>query len=318
MRTLFTRVAVATILLALALVPAGGTMAQDGTPPPGPDSELAPQLPAVDLPTMNEMSYTFEVSAAWDGAGSTPEELPVYRYQARIYTEDEVRAIAEQVGIEGEISSQGEGIYTLEGEGSIYTTPGLLQFVSGVEETDADLPSDEEAVAYAREWLRQTNLLPANSDGGEVIARIETPARKIVEFQPTTPAPLLSSTPGITVTIGPGGSVLEARINWATIEQGDLFRLRGADDAFTMVASQQSYLQVRLPEDQFPQGATVTGSAQYSNVSIAWSTSGVQGDTQYLQPVYVFTGTFTPDEGEGRYDITAYVPAIITGLQPVG
>jgi hypothetical protein len=310
--------AVIAMLFTLAILPTSPATAQEGTPPPSGESELAPQLPAVDLPTMNEMGYTFEVDSAWNGSGSTPAELPVYRFEAKNYTEEEVRAIADQLGVGGELSAQGEGTYTVEGEGSIYTTPGMLQYVSNVEASDDEIPSDEEAVAYAREWLRIGNLLPANSDNGAVIAHIESPARKIVAFEPTSPAPLLSSTPGIAVTIGPGGSVLEARIAWATIEQGDMYLLRGADDAFGMVASRQSYLDVTLPSDAFPQGSTVKGVASYDNVTIAWSTSGVLGQTQYIQPIYVFTGQLTPEGADQSYDITSYVPAIVTGLQPVG
>ena len=70
--------------------------------------------------------------------------------------------------------------------------------------------------------------------------------------------------------------------------------------------------------DAGTQDALRTGNAAYDAVSIAWTTSGIVGDTQYLQPVYVFTGTFTPAEAEDTYPITAYVPAIVTGLQPVG
>ncbi|MBA2776378.1 MAG: hypothetical protein H0U31_06555, partial [Chloroflexia bacterium] len=36
-----------------------GAVAQDATPPPG-DTEITTQLPAVDLPTMNEQGFVFE------------------------------------------------------------------------------------------------------------------------------------------------------------------------------------------------------------------------------------------------------------------
>lgn len=309
------------IALLLSVVPLGlhGAAAQDATAPAGGETELAPQLPAVDLPTMNEMSYTFEIDSSWNGSGSTPAELPVYQFSGKTYSEDEVRQIADTLEIGGDISSQGEGTFTVTGDGSLYTTPGLLQYVSGAEvDEDAEMPSDEEATAAAREWLRTTSLSPANIGDGEIAARISSPARLVVAFKPANPSPLLSSTPGIAVTVGPGGAVLEARIAWADITEGDVYRLRGEEDAFSMVASRQSYLDLTLPEEQFPQGTVVKGKASYNQVSIAWTTSGVQGDTQYLQPVYVFTGTFTPAEGDGSYPITAYVPAIITGLQPVG
>jgi hypothetical protein len=299
----------------LALRPAA---AQDATAPASGDTELAPQLPAVDLPTMNEMGYTFQVDSAWDGSGSTPQELPIYQYTGKTYTEDEVKAIADTLKIGGDITSQGEGTFTVTGDGSIFTTPGMLQYTSSAEAPDEDVPSDDESIATAREWLRTTKLLPANSGDGTIIARIDSPARKVVSFQPSAPTPILSTTPGVTVTVGPGGTVLEARISWANITEGDMYRLRGEEDAFGMIESRQSYLDLTLPQEDFPQGTVVKGSASYGQVSIAWATSGVQGDAQYLQPVYVLTGTFTAEGSDATYDITAYVPAIVTSLQPVG
>ncbi len=315
------RTAVMALALLLSAIPMGipAATAQDGTPAPSGETELAPQLPAVDLPTMNAMSYTFELNSSWNGSGSTPTDLPVYQFSGKTYTEDEVKQVAETLEVGDEVTSQGEGTYTVTGNGSVYTTPGMLQYVSGAEvDGDAEIPSDESAIAAAREWLRTTNLLPANIGEGEIAARIDSPARLVVAFKPANPSPLLSSTPGITVTVGPGNSVLEARLAWADITEGDMYRLRGEEDAFGMVASRQSYLSLDLPQEQFPQGSTITGNANYESVSIAWTTSGVMGEMQYLQPVYVFTGTFTPAEGDGTYPVTAYVPAIITGLQPVG
>ena len=320
-RTPAIRMALLVIALLLSAIPmgAGTAAAQDGTPAPSGETELAPQLPAVDLPTMNAMGYTFEIDSSWNGSGGTPTDLPVYQFSGKTYTEDEVKQVAGTLKVGDEVTSQGEGTYTVTGNGSVYTTPGMLQYVSGAEVDDgAEMPSDDSAIAAAREWLRTTNLLPANIGEGEIAARIDSPARLVVAFKPANPSPLLSSTPGITVTVGPGNTVLEARLAWADISEGDMYRLRGEEDAFGMVASRQSYLNLSLPEEQFPQGSAVKGSANYDSVSIAWTTSGVMGESQFLQPVYVFAGTFTPAEGDGTYPITAYVPAIITGLQPVG
>lgn len=312
------RTALIALLTVLLLAMPRASFAQDGTPPPGDESELAPQLPPVDLPTLNEMNYRFELESVWTGSAGTPAELPVYLFDPIIYTEEDVARIAEELGVEGEITSQGEGSYSVSGNGSIFTTPGLLQFISAAEPPEENLPSDTEAVALAHEWLRTTGLLPANIGEGEVLATIETPARKIVGFQPTTPSPLLSSTPGITVTIGPGGTVIEARINWAEITESDVYLLRPAEDAFAQVASRQSYINATLPADEFPQGSTISGTATYDSVSIAYASSGVPGETQFLQPVYVFEGSLDTEEGDGPFDIVAYVPAIVTGLEPVG
>lgn len=292
---------------------------EDATPPPGSESELAPQLPLVDLPTMNELGYTFELESTWQGDNDgVSQDLPIYTFESINYTEAEVASIAETLGVGGEVTSQGDGTYTVEGEGSIFTTPGLLQFVSAVEAPDEELPEDEAAIAFARDWLRVSGLLPANIGEGSIVARIEEPARLIVGFVPASPTPLLSSTPGLTVTVGPAGSILEARVSWADISEGETFRLRGVLDAFTVIESRQSYLDVSLPTDAFQPGSAITGAATYDQVSMAYTTSGSAGGAQYLQPVYVFTGTLRPEGTEGNFSITAYVPAIVTGLEPVG
>lgn len=293
--------------------------AQDATQAPASESELAPQLPPVDLPTMNQLGYTFELESVWQGdSDSVPRDSSIYRFTSVSYSEEDVSHIADTLGVDGEITSQGEDTYTVEGEGSIYTTPGLLQFTSAVEGPDEEMPDDQSAIAYARDWLRISDLLPPNIGEGTIVARIEQPARLIVGFTPADPSPLLSSTPGITVTVGPGGSILEARLSWADITEAETFRLRGVDDAFTLVESRQSYLDVDLPTDTYPQGSTIKGIATYDKVSIAYTTSGAVGQPQYLQPVYVFTGDLQPEGSDESFDITAYVPAIVTGQQPVG
>ncbi len=295
------------------------SIAQDATQEPGWETELAPPLPVVDLPTMNQLSYTFELQSSWQGDGeNVPRDVPIYQFESVTYTEEDVVEIAETLGVDGEVSEEGESTYTVQDEGSIYTTPGLLQFVSAVEVPDEELPEDEAAIAYARDWLRVSGLLPANIGEGSIVARIEEPARLIVEFLPANPSPLLTSTPGITVTVGPAGTILEGRVSWAMISEAETYRLRSVEDAFSVVQNRQSYLDVTLPVDRFPQGSAIIGTATYDEVSIAYTTSGAVGSAQYIQPVYVFTGSLEPEGTDETFGITAYVPAIVTELQPVG
>src|SRR5690606_8753975 len=103
---------------------------------------------------------------------------------------------------------------------------------------------------------------------------------------PVKPAPLLSGDPSITVTLGPQGSILETSLRWAELSSGDIYQLRGADSAWAEVEGKRTYLQVSLPSDKFPTGATITGQATYTQVSLAYTSSGIPGEAQYLQPVY--------------------------------
>jgi hypothetical protein len=297
--------------------------AQDTTTPSA-DTELvtetASQLPAADLPTMNEQGHAFEVSSTFNGSfADVPVEAPVYSMQAKTYTAEEVQDIASRLGLEGEIQDLGNDTYSVEGEtGSLYATPGRLQFISSESEPEGELPSDEQAIASAREWLRVRNLLPANVGEGTILARVENPGRLIVGFQPVSPAPLISASPNVTATVGADGFVLEATYAWAELVAGETYQLRGAESAWAEVESRRAWIDATLPTDQFAPNTVIGGSVEYTQISIAYTTSGVPGQQQYLQPVYVFSGEMAPDGSDQRFPVKAYVPALINSNQPVG
>lgn len=316
------RVASLLISATLALTAVVPLAAQDSTPPAESEivSETASQIPAADLPSMNEQGHTFEVSATFSGSFSeVPVEAPVYAMQATTYTAQDVQEAAGKVGLEGEVQTLGNDTYVVEDDsGSLYVTPGRMQYLWAEEAPEGGLPADDQAIASAREWLRTHGLLPANVGDGAIMARIETPARVVVNFQPVSPAPLISVTPNVTVTVGAEGAILEATYNWAEIVAGDVYQLRGAEAAWTEVESRRAWLDASLPTDVFEPGSTIGGSVEYTRVSIAYTTSGIPGEQQYLQPVYVFSGELTPDGSEERYPVRAYVPALINSNQPVG
>jgi len=308
------------ILLALVLgaTAVGPALARDDSTPPA-SSELAQKLPAVVLPTMNSQGFVFELTSTYSGKPSgTPNSAPVYLMQEQSVDTDGAKDIAKKLGIEGDLKDEGNGTYSASGNGTLYVTTGLTQYVAGGDTPEGDLPADDQLVATAREWLRKQELLPANAGDGKVQAKVDSPARASVIFQPVTPTPLLSSTPSVTVTIGGGGTVLEASWRWADISQGDTYQLRPLEQAFGDVADQRSYLQVELPSEKYPDGSSIKGKAVYSGVSLAYASSGVPGEQQYLQPVYVFTGKVTPDGADSSFPITAYVPALVNSNQPVG
>ncbi len=303
----------------LALLCALGVMSPSLAQESTPDPELSAQLPPADLPTMNEQGFVFELESTFTGSlAGVPTEAPVYEMTVRQQDRASVEAIATRLGIEGEVTDQGGSTFAVEGNGSLYVTPGLAQYISAAELPEGELPSDEEAIAYAREWLRQTQLLPTNVGEGAIETRVESPARVIVTFKPIEPEDLLSSSPGIAVVMGPNGAILEASFRWADLRAADVYQLRDAEAAWLEVAERRAYLQAAVPADVFPQGSAVTGSADYSAVSVSYTTSGVPGEAQYLQPVFVFTGRLSAAGSDQAYPITAYVPALVNSEEPVG
>lgn len=294
--------------------------AQGSTPEPPGDSEVTSQLPAADLPTMNEQGFLFELDSSWTGSfDSVPREAPVYQMIVPSHDAESVAQIASRLNIEGNVEDEGGGTFEVTGEtGTFFVTGGLGQYSSTIEIPEGDLPKDEQAVAFAREWLRQTQLLPADVGEGEVIARIEEPARIVVSIKPIRPENLLSEYPSITVIMGPEAVVLEASFRWSDLSTTDTYSLRPVDQAWTEVAEKRSYLETDVPEGVAEPGTTITGQAVYDQVSIGYTTSGIPGEAQYLQPVYVFTGTLTPAGSDDSFPITAYVPALVNSQQPVG
>jgi hypothetical protein len=316
------RAAALLLSAALALTSIAPLAAQDATPPADSElsSETASLLPAADLPSMNEQGHTLEVSSTFSGTfADVPTEAPVYEMQITTYTSDDVAESASKLGLEGDVQSLGNDTYVLEDDsGSLYVTPGRMQYISSGTAPDGDLPSDDRAIAAARDWLRTNGMLPPNVGDGTIRARVEQPARIVVDFQPVSPAPLISSTPNVTAIVGPEGAVLEATYNWAELVAGDVYQLRGAEAAWTDVESRRAWIDARLPTDTFEPGMTIGGSVEYTRISIAYTTSGIPGEQQYLQPVYVFSGELTPDGSEQRFPVRAFVPALINSNQPVG
>lgn len=287
---------------------------------PGANSEIATQLPPADLPTMNPQGYVFELESTFSGdLASVPTEAPVYAMSFPVYDAEATKQLATQFGIEGEIEDQGGGTFAAGGDaGDMFVTMGYVQFISSQDVPEGDLPTDEQAIAFAREYLRQVGMLPANVGSGNIESRVDTPPRVVVSFQPVQPGPLISASPNITVTLGPQGAVLEASLRWADLTQADMYQLRGAEAAWTEVQAKRSYLEVSLPSETFPPGSTIAGKATYQEVSLAYTSSGIPGEPQFLQPVYIFKGTVTPEGSEESFPIAAYVPALVNSRQPVG
>ncbi len=286
----------------------------------GDANETGAELPAADLPSMNEQGHRFELSSTFDGNfDGVPTEAPVYTMELPVYTIDQVKEMAESLGLDGDVNDLGADTFSVQTRaGQLYVTQGRVQFISGEDEQDGDLQDDATSIASGREWLREAGLLPGDVGDGTILSRTSEPARVVVGLQPIQPKPLISATPIATVTLAPGGQVLEAVNAWAKITQHLIYTLRGADFAWDEVEARRAWVDASLPTDQFAPGTTIGGKVVYTRLSLAYTTSGIPGEEQYLQPVYVFHGHLTPDGSDSTFDVQAYVAALINSNQPVG
>lgn len=281
--------------------------------------ELASELPAPDLPTTNPQGYSFELDVELTAnREDVPETAPVYAISRISPDEAEVIALAERLEIEGEVEDQGDGVFVAEGNGQLFVTPDFIQYRSPAEPGDGELPTDEDAITLAREWLEQNELLPADAGDGRVVSRAESSGRMVVLFTPEEPAGLIAAVPSVSVSLGSGGSILEASSRWAEIERGDLYQLRPLDEVWQQVEQGQAYLETDLSETNIPQGTEIEGAVEYTAVELAYTTAGGPSAQQYLEPVFVFVGELTLEGESKQYPVKAYVAALAINDAPVG
>jgi hypothetical protein len=282
-------------------------------------SEITAELPPPDIPTSNQQGYTFNLKASLrSDLDVLPKEAAVYELIRSTPTLEDAQTVADRLRIGATVEDKGNGTFEASGAGQVFISADLVQYFSREEVREGTLPGDSESVAFAREWLRLTGLLPPDLGDAQVIGRVEESQRVVVQFLPEEPKEVLSGYPSITVTLGPTGTILEASLRWAEIRRADLYQLRPAEEAWQEVESGQAYIEVELPEDVAAAGTEVVGAVTYSGVALAYTTAGPPGGRQYLEPIYVFRGRMRPDGSDTTYPIKAYVPALANSGSPVG
>jgi hypothetical protein len=305
-----------------APVASGTTVPETPTPAAeddGASTEVVAELPPPDLPTTNEQGYTFQLQPSLNvDLDTVDQEAPIYELVRQPMSLQAAQQLADRLRIYARVEERGEGGYVVSGTGQLFISPDVIQYVSQAEVREGELPSDEEAIAYAREWLRLSGLTPPDIGSATIASRAEESDRVVVIFTPVEPEQLLAAYPSITVTLGPTGTILEASIRWAEIRRTDVFRLRNVEDAWAQVQAGQGYIEADILDAEVPAGSEITGSVTYNDVSIAYTTAGPPGGKQYLQPVYVFRGRIRLAEGEETYSIRAYVAALANSGAPVG
>jgi len=308
--------------VAATIVP--GTPGAESTPPPdttpeADNSEIAPELPPADLPSISQQGYSYDLTATLrTDLDSIPKQTPIYTVAREVTTKDAAERLVENLGIGAELVEQGTNSWSANGTGSLFVSPDFTQYISQEAVGDGELPTDEDAVAFAQDWLRTTGLLPPNIGNGSVTERSDDAKRLTVTFNAQEPGTIMGDFPGVSVTLGPEGVVLEATKRWANIQRSDIYQLRDADDAWGQVLSNQGYIEADISAADLPAGATVTGTVTYNNVSIAYTTAGPPGGDQYLVPIFVFRGRMRLEGGEETYAIRTYVPALANSGAPVG
>jgi len=246
-----------------------------------------------------------------------PTEAPVYRMLSRAWDRERVVAIAESLGIEGEVTESTGGFHIADGAQELYISGNQVQYQRlAASQQAATLPDDTTLIAAARDWLMTHDLVGEGLGAGTVSDRLEDTGLAIVVFQPAEPSPVLSAVPRATVTVSADGEIRQAFINWPAGFESSIYGLRDAELLWQDVLEGRGYLEVdveSLPpgNDPLPADVTITG------VEIAYTDAGGESD-RYLTPLVRFTGEATIAGVDGPVPMRVSVPAVGAQAAPRG
>lgn len=282
-------------------------------PPAGEFGDLPPAL----LPSggvSGTLALTYEL-------GMSLTDLPVsswvYALEWPIYSIDEVAVSAQNLGLFGDVVEQGVGVYRVDSDsGSLFVSPAEIVFAAAGFDSTGELPDDATAISAAAGWLATSGFTGSNMDGGAVISRDDELGRIVVIFRPVEPAPNLAPSPSATVSIGPGGVVLEARVNWPSSLGAAEYALRPPDELWQLLIEGYGYLDADISGVAADGG--LTGTAVITDYSFAFTLAGSPANQQYLVPLVVFLGSATIDQTGDVVPVEIAVPSVNQQAGPLG
>ncbi len=254
-------------------------------------------------------ALTYRLSGPLTGGAPRAD---VFRVAWGAPTAAQVDELARKLEITGPVRQQMAGVYTADGNGTLSVDAKATVYVPpAAAATTNGLPDDRTAISSARTWLATRNLLPPDVGPADVRRNGDT---LDVIFHPKTLPLILSDRPGLRVRIGLGNVVQEVDRAWPTELMPGAYDLIPLDEAWQQ-AQQRGMVKITPPA-----GVAVppNAAALVNDVSLAYAVGSDASGKDFLQPVYLFSGTVAiPGQSAGA-DVRIAVPAVRNVRQPTG
>jgi hypothetical protein len=284
---------------ALAVPTTMGAVEPFGTLPP-----VAPFTGDTPRPAL-----TYTLSGPLTGGASRAD---VFMINWRPPSAAQVDELARKLELTGPVRQSAAGVYTVDGNGSLSVDARATVYVPPAAATTTNaLPDDRTAISSARNWLATRDFLPPDVGPADVQRNGET---LDVIFHPKALPLILSDKPGIRVRIGPGNVVQEVQRAWPSELLPGAYDLISLDEAWQQ-APERGAVEVTAPA-----GLPVPPDAPalINNVSLAYALASDKNGKDYLQPVYLFSGTVAIPGQRAGADVRIAVPAVRNVQQPAG
>lgn len=216
----------------------------------------------------------------------------------------QVDQLARRLALTGPVRQAAAGVYTVDGNGRLSVDAKATVYVPPAAATTTNtLPDDRTAISSARNWLATRDLLPPDVGPADVQRNGET---LDVIFHPKALPLILSDKPGIRVRIGPGNAVQEVQRAWPSELMPGAYDLISLDEAW-----QQAPLR-GVVDMTSPAGVSVApnATALINSVSLAYALASDKSGKDYLQPVYLFSGSVAIPGQRAGADVRIAVPAV--------
>ncbi|GGJ80757.1 hypothetical protein GCM10008982_32900 [Anoxybacillus voinovskiensis] len=265
------------------------------------------QIPSLVLPTPGQagaVELNFKMNAP---VNRLPNQVPVYKFKYVNYTNEEVRELANKLGILGSVKSNSQmnalavedGYKYLEvqnGTGKILYINREHYNLKEINGRPKNIPTDSEAIQYATEFLKKMNWLPSNFKVAGVTENREIPgnlnpetdkgyvlSKSVHFYQYIDNKPLLGVS-RIVVEVGDNGKIEVVRKNHKEHVNFADYPIKSVNVAIDELKNNKGiHNVVEGGHDPVIDDVTVS----------YWEDAGTIEEQPYLQPVYVFKGNYT-------------------------
>lgn len=284
------------------------------------NQEMIPPLLLPGPGSVGPHNLKLKVTARMD---TLPSEMDIFQFVKKKITEHEVDKVAKKLGINGSVKKNelinaltvSEGTKYLEvedGTGAILYVNRERADLKEVNGKPKAVPSDNESIRYATEFLNSMNWLPNNFKIVDITENREVPgnlnpdtdkgfllSKSIHFYQHINNQPVLGVS-RIVVEVGHNGEIEVVRKYHKEHTKSAKYNTKKVDQAIHELQMGKGIHNIQESE---------VDETIVTNVEVSyWEDAGTIEEQPYLQPVYVMTGSYKKNGKERPFQ--AVVPAI--------
>lgn len=254
--------------------------------------------------------------------------FPVLDVENPVVTSESVTEVGKQLGFTNQAGPTGEGMIGILSEDGtehllVYEKSGTLFYskpdkINPVVSSQPDLPSNEEAITIAQNFLEENDLLPSDAKLDKVVADTQTESDKntgkvLEEYETVLQVMASGREIGGVPIVGPG--------NKLSVYVGEKGEVVGLIKAWKYVEISQKMVDIKTPDvayDEMTEGdalfvttdADTIDKVNIKNAYIAYWMEPAIEEQNSAMPVYVFEGVAIHEDSEIT-PFTAYISATI-------